>query len=73
MKTCFYIESTVYPYKNILEEPSNYFSLGMNAYTDGLYLIENNGFFSLLLLLYVERNHFLPYTTLVVNNRLYET
>ena len=45
MKTCFYIESTVYPYKNILEEPSNYLSLGMNEYTDGLYLIENNGFF----------------------------
>ena len=76
----FYMESIVYPFVNVLEGPSNYFSLSKYYHTDVLHLIENSGFthlnnifFFLFLLLYVECTHFLPYTTSVVNKHLYET
>ena len=38
------MESTVYPYVNVLEGPGNYFSVGMNDYTDVLPFVEGNGF-----------------------------
>ena len=67
------MESIMHTYTNILEGPGNYFSLSMNAYTDVLYSTDSivfahlqNIFFFLLLLLYVECIHFLPYATLVV-------
>ena len=67
------MESIMYTYTNILEGPGNYFSLSMNDYTNVLYFTESSGFahlqnifFFLLLLLYVECIHFLPYATLVV-------
>ena len=46
-KTCWirrHIRSIAYPYINMQEGPSDYFSLNMNDYTDVQYFIENNGF-----------------------------
>ena len=77
-KTYFYMESIVDPYETVLEGPGNYFSFSINDYTDVLHFIAAMGLLIckkkfLFLLLYVEPSHFVPYTTLVVNKRLYET